>query len=31
MQLLWYQIDAKNDEEHTTSLYSQSRNIKFRP
>ena len=29
MQLLWYQIDAIN-EEHTTSLYRESRDIKFR-
>ena len=31
MQFLWYQNDVINDEEHTTSLYRVSRNIKFRP
>ena len=31
MQFLWHQNDAINDEEHTTSLYRVSRNIKFRP
>ena len=31
MQLLWYQIDAINYEEHTTSMYRESRNFKFKP
>ena len=31
MQLLWYQIDAINDEKYATLLYRDSRNIRLRP